>query len=943
MRRVFCVGLLLSAISLVGAVICLSSAAAAPTLQSLGQINEGLSVPTRLDIDSSGNLYVADPRQKTIFVYDKYGKPIAELAVATLSGGGLAVTTEGTKLYAACGQEVLILDAKTGEQLGQLGGEATPFLAVGFIDVDPQGNIYVADTQQRKVLVFSPDGELLQQFGDPASATGQFASIFALAVDPASAEIYVGDSVRTYTSQSKVMVFSQEGELLRTYFSDDETIFGTPPLFFFGGITFDQQGQAYFLDTYRSDVRIVQLPSTYQASFAMPSLLPGNMERPVDAAFDTSTQRLFVACDGGRVEVFGLNGAGNPDPNSPPGIPTLFHPIAGSETDTVTPQLTFQNADDPDQDVLKYDVTLNKDDVQIALYEDLPQFLPTSFAQVDLDLLENALYSWSARAKDASTASAWTAEETFYVNAVQEAPVTPEIVLPAEVPTLDGSGQLAWLASSDPDPYDTIRYRVDLFSAANQVDAVATHELTETLVTLSTFKNYSQLDVGETYSWQVTAIDNHDLASAPSVAGEFVYDTTSLLVEADIPEAQVYLGGNHAYAGRYLGQVPVELRDIATGSASVVVECPGYEPYVYQVTIEQGDQVVVNASLVAALEPAWKVNGSTLLETGQTEVVPFFVDFDNNGLIDLLIGDSSGAITLYQGVPTDEIIAFSKGTVLDLPLVPGAAPFAADWDNDGRKDLLVGGSNGTITLFKNIGTENAPQFDEGLLQQAADGPITVSGKAVPILLDLDGDHDKDLLVGTGDGEILLFENTADDAQPTLAVAQPLASISDAAAPFAVDWNADGARDLLLTENGDLVVFLQGPDGSYAQKTIIRPRSMGGSKYKLFTLGSQPFLFAFDLDNTRGKDLLVGNKEGTIQLFRSAKGSSLLKALQALADAISGATQAETEENAQQPSSDGPQQTIESSPEAEGEETESEPRRSLRDKSWIWRNWTTRNQ
>ena len=942
MRRVFCVGFFLSVISLTGAVICLSSVLATPTLQSLGKIEEGLSVPTRLDIDSTGNLYVADPRLKTIFVFDKYGKPIAELAVETLSGGGLAVTADGTKLYAACGQKVLILDSKTGEQLGQIGDETSPFSAVGFIDVDTQGKVYVADTQQRLVLVFSAAGELLLQFGDPDSATGQFASIFALAVDPASAEIYVGDSVRTYTSQSKVMVFSPDGELQRTLFSDDETIFGAPPLFFFGGITFDQQGQAYFLDTYRSDVRIVQLPGTYQASFSMPSLLPGNMERPVDAAFDTSTQRLFVACDGGRVEVFGLNGAGNPDPNSPPGMPTLFHPIAGSETDTVAPQLTFQNADDPDKDVLKYDVKLNKDDVQVALYEDLPQFLPTSFAQVDLDLTENALYSWSARAKDAATASAWTAEETFYVNALQEAPDTPEIVALEEVPTLDGAGQLHWAASNDPDPSDTVSYRVELFSTSNQVEAVATHALTDTFVALSTFENYSQLTVGETYSWQVIAIDNHGLASAPSVTGEFVYDTTTLSVDADNPNAQVYLGGNYAYAGRYLGQVPIELRDISSGAASVVVECPGYEPSIHQVVIEQGDQVVVNASLVAALEPTWKVNGSTLLETGQTEAAPFFVDFDNNGLIDLLVGDSSGAITLYQGVPTDETIAFNEGTVLDLPLTPGAVPFAADWNNDDKKDLLVGSSNGTITLFKNIGTEASPQFDEGLMQQATDGLITVAGKAVPVLLDLDGDHDKDLLVGTGDGEVLLYENTGDDAQPTLAEPQLLASISGAAAPFAVDWNSDGSRDLMLVENGDLVVFLQGDDGSFVQKISVQPRSLGGSKNKTFSFGSQPFLFAFDLDSARGKDLLVGNEEGTIQLFRSAKGSRLLQILQALASARNETPQIEATEEMAQPSSVEPPQTTKSSPEPVIEEPENDSRKSIRDIFWMWRSWTTRN-
>ncbi len=864
MRRVFCIGHLLSVISLICAVICLSSAMAAPTLQSLGQIDEGLSVPTRLDIDSAGNLYVADPRQKTIFVFDKYGKPVTEFKIDSLSGGGLAVTTDGQRIYAAGGQSVLILDGKTGETLGQLGDKTTSIAAVGFIDIGAEGKVYVADTQQRLVLIFSAAGELLDQFGDPDSTTGQFASIFAMSVDPASFEIYVGDSVRTYTSQSKVMVFSPAGELLRTLFSDDETIFGDPALFFFGGITFDQQGNAYFLDTYRSDVRVVQLPGTFQASFPMPSLLPGNMERPIDAAFDPSTQRLFIACDGGRVEVFGLNGAGNPDPNSPPGMPTLFHPIAGSETDTLVPQLSFQNAEDPDNNVLKYDVKLNKNGVQVALYEDLPQFLPTSYAQVDQDLIENALYAWSARAKDASTASEWTAEETFYVNAVQEAPVTPEIVVPAEVPTLDGAGQLIWMTSSDPDPFDTVSYRVELFSSASQLEAVATQELTGTTTTLASFENYQQLVAGETYTWHVIAVDNHGLASAPSVAGEFIYDTTVLTVTADQPDAQVFMGGNHAYAGRYLGQVPVEVRDLPAGAVSVVIECAGYEPYVQQVIIEDSDQVTVDAVLTAALQPAWKDKGSRLLSTDLTGAAPFFVDFDNNGVIDMLVGDSSGAITLSPGIPSEEgALDFAEAAVLDLPLTPGAVPFVADWDNDSRKDILAGGVNGTITLFLNIGTEAEPRFDQGSLLLTAG-----TGRIVPVVLDLDGDRDKDLLVGTSDGAILLYDNINDDSTPVLAEPHQLASVNGAAAPIAVDWNADGARDLLVACDEGLMLFLQQEQTFPAGVVLQSQTSSGKRRARPFQLGDEPVLFAFDLDDKKGKELLVGNAAGNILLFRS---------------------------------------------------------------------------
>lgn len=876
MRRAFGAGFFILAISLIFHVIYPSVAVAAPTLESLGRISEGLSVPSRLDTDTAGNLYVADPRQKTIFVFDKFGKPAAQFPVADLSGGGLAVTPDGKQLYASCSPLVRILDSSTGQLLGELTSSEHPFTSIGFIDIDPQGRIYVADTRQRVVFVFAADGSYLRQFGDPASSSGQFASIFALAVDPASSEVYVGDSLRSSSNQAKVMVFSPQGDLLRSLVADDEGGFGTPVLFFFGGITFDGEGNGYFPDTYHSNVRVMTLPQTYQTHIAMPPLLPGNMERPVDAAFDTLTNRLFVACDGSRIEVFGLNGAGNPNPNNPPGMPVLFDPIAGSETGSATPRLVFHNAEDPDNDTLSYDVRLFKDGEVVAGHDDLARQQPDSFAQVDQPLQENTQYTWSARARDASTSSAWSAEQSFYVNALQEAPATPELIVPQEVPELDGSGRLSWLASSDPDPHDTVSYRVEIFNDGDRLEPVAVHELASTFVTLAEFDTYALLVNGQTYAWQVAAIDNHELASEFSTVGQFTYSTTLLRVDADDPAAMVYLGGNQAYPGQLLGQVPVELRDFPAGVSSVVIEAPGYETFVRQIVPQVGSLTRVDAVLTPAPVPSLKDKSKTFLETGAPGVAPFLVDFDNDGLLDLLTGEAGGAVTLYPGVATrKELPAFAEGIILELPLIPGAVPFIADWDNDGRKDLLIGGDNGTISLFMNTADETAPVFDGGTLLQADGVPIAVAGRAVPFVIDLDGDKNKDLLVGTGSGEILYYRNLADDHAPQLAAAKELAKVPGAAVPFAVDWDADGIRDLLVSSDAGLVLFLQETGGSFSQTDLPLPEIYDPFTAWLKTRSARiserlpaPFLFVLDVDGKKGKDLLLGNSDGSILLFKS---------------------------------------------------------------------------
>lgn len=46
-----------------------------------------------------------------------------------------------------------------------------------------------------------------------------------------------------------------------------------------------------------------------------------------------------------------------------------------------------------------------------------------------------------------------------------------------------------------------------------------------------------------------------------------------------------------------------------------------------------------------------------------------------------------------------------------------AGPFSVDLDADGRLDLLVGNIRGTIQVYANVGTREAPEYeDRGLLQ-----------------------------------------------------------------------------------------------------------------------------------------------------------------------------------------------------------------------------------
>ncbi len=143
-----------------------------------------------------------------------------------------------------------------------------------------------------------------------------------------------------------------------------------------------------------------------------------------------------------------------------------------------------------------------------------------------------------------------------------------------------------------------------------------------------------------------------------------------------------------------------------------------------------------------------------------------------------------------------------------------SAVFAADWDQDGDLDLIVGNIKGEVSWIPNRSGNKTMAFGSPLRIEADGQPILVAKDAGPCVADWDVDGHLDLLVGDDEGKVSFFRNTATTGLPQLAAGLVLVPKSAQGLWVLVeedrgirskvsvaDWDEDGRLDLLL---GDVI-------------------------------------------------------------------------------------------------------------------------------------------
>lgn len=92
---------------------------------------------------------------------------------------------------------------------------------------------------------------------------------------------------------------------------------------------------------------------------------------------------------------------------------------------------------------------------------------------------------------------------------------------------------------------------------------------------------------------------------------------------------------------------------------------------------------------------------------------PCFGDMDDDGDMDMFIGEYTGSLRFYEniaGVGNTADFILKDAKYKDIDVGHFAAPQLADLNRDGLPDLLVGEQDGTLNYFENTGTAGTPAF-----------------------------------------------------------------------------------------------------------------------------------------------------------------------------------------------------------------------------------------
>ena len=313
--------------------------------------------------------------------------------------------------------------------------------------------------------------------------------------------------------------------------------------------------------------------------------------------------------------------------------------------------------------------------------------------------------------------------------------------------------------------------------------------------------------------------------------------------------------------------------------------------------------------------PDFSLLADSLIDTANNAIfvefpnIPSLADIDCDGTLDLFLGQQTGQVAYYHGEGLDEngvprfrlvtdafqdilIVGFGKAARQKNRNRHGANSLVfTDIDNDRDQDLFWGDFfASSIYFLENTGGCAEPNLAITTDKYPQPDTLATGGFNVPRFADIDSDGDQDLFVGVQGGvfettrdfihTFFFYKNMGSPAQPQfLKQTESFIETLDFglnSAPAFTDIDADGDIDLFVVNESDTASVNNGR--LYFFENTGRadsPRFQLASKnYLESETGFNPLPAFVDLDGDGDADLVMGNWDGTLLLFRNqGTGSS----------------------------------------------------------------------
>lgn len=174
---------------------------------TIGDGSDALNDPQAAAVDGSGNFYIYTDKDSTVHKFDPGGKALNTWVAQDKGGKPMA---EGSALLVV-NDRLLLLDASTGDVVSYALDGSSPqrthicdcYFPRGLAR-SQDGNLWVTDTGNARVLKVSPEGTLLTTVGSRGDAPGQFIEPAGVWESPQGA-LYVAD-----IGNSRVQTFGKD-------------------------------------------------------------------------------------------------------------------------------------------------------------------------------------------------------------------------------------------------------------------------------------------------------------------------------------------------------------------------------------------------------------------------------------------------------------------------------------------------------------------------------------------------------------------------------------------------------------------------------------------------------------------------------------------------------------------------------------------------------------